>query len=425
MALAPYRRKSVVERDFSRELQPSAPRRPARPGMLRRQSSLDTFDRRPPPRYEREDYRLPANVPVPLPRRRSPPRPRRYREEDFEEIRYRDVELEPRDEDYRDVEIRRERSVRQRSIPKSTKSDARSVTTTTRSSSDSFEEISRSPSPERKKVKKGKTRMPKRLVKKEAIIELGYPFEEEVCLRDGMAGIKPRLTVWQDDFYIVSRALEKEQIDEVIKVTERYKGPNKMTYRFEETINKEYEVPEAPPAEFIQQYRTEFINPPTAAYIPSPHSVRAPSVRSPSPASTIRARSPARSTRSRAKSVHEPSMRREIIEERIEEVGGPLVMVDRTRRSRRDIEAEIGALEAEKRALRLEREAEEKMQMAERVREEEYQVVEYREPRRELVEYRERKREKGSPEREKSPKRETVRIEKDRKGRMALVRTAQ
>lgn len=31
--------------------------------------------------------------------------------------------------------------------------------------------------------KKGRTRMPKRLVKKQAVIELGYPFEEEVRKR--------------------------------------------------------------------------------------------------------------------------------------------------------------------------------------------------------------------------------------------------
>lgn len=30
--------------------------------------------------------------------------------------------------------------------------------------------------------RRGKTRMPKRLVNKRAVIELGYPFEEEVCI---------------------------------------------------------------------------------------------------------------------------------------------------------------------------------------------------------------------------------------------------
>jgi hypothetical protein len=190
-ALAPYRRKSVIDKDINidididrRESRPPPPRaRPGRPQFMRRQSSLDTFDRRPLPRYgdverfEREEvheYRLPPNVPIPLPiresqRRRSPPS--RFREEDdFEEIRYDDRGGRGRErEDYREVEVHREKSRMKRS---------KSVAKSTRSSSiSSFEEIQ----PSRATFgKKGKTRMPKRLVKKQAVIELGYPFEEEV-----------------------------------------------------------------------------------------------------------------------------------------------------------------------------------------------------------------------------------------------------
>ncbi|KAH7072440.1 hypothetical protein FB567DRAFT_538166 [Paraphoma chrysanthemicola] len=185
LALAPYRRKSVIDKDInididinSREVRPP---RPARPQYIRRQSSLDTFDRRPLPRYgdveriEREqvhEYRLPANVPIPLPlreRRRSPPR--RFRDEDdFEEIRYDERDRRGREEEaYREVEVHREKSRVRRS---------KSVAKSTRSSSiSSFEEIQ----PARATFgKKGRTRMPKRLVKKQAVIELGYPFEEEV-----------------------------------------------------------------------------------------------------------------------------------------------------------------------------------------------------------------------------------------------------
>lgn len=189
-ALAPYRRKTVVERDLS----PPA-RRPTRPGMLRRQSSLDTFDRRPLRRYEerdREEWRPPANVDIPLPirrrspsrRRRSPPRDR-YREDDFEEIKYRDAEPEYR-EDYREVEIRREKSRARKSrrSDRSERSESRFRAPSSKSSSSSsssFEEI-REVSPPPLPGKKGKTRMPKRLVHKSAIIQLGYPFEEEVGL---------------------------------------------------------------------------------------------------------------------------------------------------------------------------------------------------------------------------------------------------
>lgn len=205
-ALAPYRRKSVVEKDIN-----VAVRRPARPGFLRRQSSLDTFDRPPPARfhehhdyghhhhydhdhrdYHRDEWRPPTNVPIPLPireRRRSPPR--RFRDDDFEEVRYRerdfererDHDREPprgRDEEYREVEIRREKSTRR---ARSRSRAARSIAATSvrSSSSSSFEEVAL---PRASVGRKGKTRMPKRLVKKQAIIELGYPFEEEVriCL---------------------------------------------------------------------------------------------------------------------------------------------------------------------------------------------------------------------------------------------------
>ena len=117
--------------------------------------------------------------------------------------------------------------------------------------------------------------------------------------------------------------------------------------------------------------------------------------------------------------------RRTIIEERApapSRHGGELVIQERTEyRSDRDINSEIRSLEAERRALKLEREAEEKRDMALRLRErpiheeEDYQMVEYRERR----PGRER-----APEREKSPARDVVRVEKDRKGRLALVRSA-
>ena len=87
-------------------------------------------------------------------------------------------------------------------------------------------------------------------------------------------------------------------------------------------------------------------------------------------------------------------LRREIIEERIEEsnhIGGPLtVLVPEERkmvRSPRDIHDEIRELEKERRLLKYEREGD-------------YEIVERH-----------------------HPKREIVRVEKDRKGRLALVRS--
>ena len=201
MALQPYRRQSISRDDEYARLPPP------RPGLLRRQSSLDTFDRRPAPRPQREEYRPPANVPIPLPIRRPEPIQEYYQDH--------------APEDYREVEITRERSVHRRRPPKSSApsrvSRAKSVTTRRTSpsgaSSESYEEseyekaesIRESIAETQRKVKKGKTRMPKRLVRREAIMDLGYPFDEE------------------DDFFVLRTALEKEQIDEVMKISESYK----------------------------------------------------------------------------------------------------------------------------------------------------------------------------------------------------------
>ncbi|KAJ9635978.1 hypothetical protein H2199_008333 [Coniosporium tulheliwenetii] len=345
-ALAPYRRKSVVERDDF-----DAPVETA--GSLWR--GLAT----------------PVNVDIPLPirreqsrRRRSPPRDR-YREHDFEEIRYRDVEPD-RDEEYRDVRIHREKSRTRRS--RSVRAASRRSSS---SSSSSFEEIE----PVREKVKRGKTRMPKRLVDKQAVIQCGYPFEEE------------------DDFIVVRRALQKEQIDEIIKISETYKKENnRTTYRYEETTKFDvppppppqpdfFAPPPPPPPEFFappppppppapvpveQVIRTEYVQPappppppaPPSMYYPAPQSVRS---ASPGP---------------------RREREREVYEERVEEsnhIGGPLTIVlpERNRRSDRDIKREIASLEAERRAVKLEREAEEKRQQALIIRErDDYEVIE-------------------------------------------------
>jgi len=169
---------------------PSPPRRQAaRPGLLRRQSSLDTFDRRPLARFsEREEYGPPARydprppplTPIPLPRTRALPPPRRYAERDYEEIRvaepdfYGDDEYRGFPERVREREvIRRRRRSRSRDRESRVSHSVRSSSSS--SSASSVSEVIRNEFP-----KKGKTRMPARLVSKRAIIDLGYPFEEEV-----------------------------------------------------------------------------------------------------------------------------------------------------------------------------------------------------------------------------------------------------
>ncbi|KAF2877654.1 hypothetical protein BDV95DRAFT_559743 [Massariosphaeria phaeospora] len=404
-ALAPYRRKSIVEKEVE-----IAPRRPARPGYLRRQSSLDTFDRRPLPRYgelERDEWRPPANVPIPLPireRRRSPPR--RFQEEDFEEVTYRESgPPEPKREEYREVEVRREKSTTRKSrsrapsrsvahsiAPSVAHSVAHSVAQSGRSSSSSsFEEVE----PARSSFgKKGRTRMPKRLVKKQAVVDLGYPFEEE------------------DDFIVIRRALEKDHIDELIKISESYKE-EKTLYVYGDNNDFSHAPPPPPPPEFsMAPPPPEFSMPPPPPEfsMPPPPPPDAYS-RPPPPPATFYAPPPpasvAHSVRSHhthhqpAPSVHyaqsvrsvSPS-RHEVYEERIEEsnhIGGPLTVLvpddRRGSRAARDIKDEIRQLEEERRMLKYERETD-------------YEFVERREPRKEVL-----------------------RVDKDRKGRLALVRS--
>src|ERR1700753_2565143 len=75
----------VDPRDFANmALTPYEPP-PPRPGILRRQSSLDTFDRRPIPVYEKEERRIPVYKPVPVP---------------YEQDSYRRVEFDERGRGY-------------------------------------------------------------------------------------------------------------------------------------------------------------------------------------------------------------------------------------------------------------------------------------------------------------------------------------
>jgi hypothetical protein len=193
----------TIEKEREREYySPSPPRRApaaARPGFLRRQSSLDTFDRKntlarfgereeygPPARYNREEMRPPPLTPIPLPKIRALPPPRRFEEREYyDEIKVAEPDFYG-DEDYRGYPervrereiIRRRRRSRSRSRSRESraaKSHRGSVRGSSRSSSSGSFETVKTEFP-----KRGKTRMPGRLVDKRAIIDLGYPFEEEV-----------------------------------------------------------------------------------------------------------------------------------------------------------------------------------------------------------------------------------------------------
>lgn len=198
-----YDRRVVIDKERDREYyrDSSSPRRPA---FLRRQSSLDTFDRRParnfydqreeygpPARREdvrRDDYRAPPYTPIPLPKSRGLPPARRADRGAYDEINvaepdfYGDDEYRPYPDRIHEREMVRTRQRRDSSRDTHTtrarthRSSSRSSTTTSTSSSSGGTTV-RSEYP-----KKGKTRIPGRLVSKRAVIDLGYPFTEEVSL---------------------------------------------------------------------------------------------------------------------------------------------------------------------------------------------------------------------------------------------------
>ena len=153
---------------INRDSGPSPHNMPARPKFVRRQSSLDTFDRKPMPRYGDRMREPPETIVIPSAgRRRSPPR---YVERDFEEFRI----PERGRHDHDDFNAYREREI-------STVRRRRTGSELEFRERESFEveeEEVEKPFP-----RKGKTKMPARLVNKRAIIELGYPFEEEVGRR--------------------------------------------------------------------------------------------------------------------------------------------------------------------------------------------------------------------------------------------------
>ncbi|KAL9116880.1 MAG: hypothetical protein Q9187_006589 [Circinaria calcarea] len=368
------------ERSFA----PPPRRGPARPTFIRRQSSLDTFDRKPLPRYGDRMREPPEVIAIPVGgRRRSPPRfvDREYEEE----IRIAEPDYYG-DEEFRGYREREVSTVR-------TRKDRGEVEIRER------EEFVVEEEPEREAPRRGKTRMPMRLINKRAIIELGYPYEEE------------------GDTLVILKALSKDHIDEVIKISREMnaRGESRTTYLIEAP------APPPEPQPQVVERRTEIIiNPPQETHKPlseAPRSVREWDAMS--SRTERRDHSPSAKTskshHSRHRSVSSASTRREIIIEAGEEsssIHSPLALaIPDRRKDERSIKAEIRALEAEKKALQLEREVEKEHRRADRYRDGE--VIVGREVvrgDREVIIERER------------PKETVVKIEKDRKGRLSLVR---
>ncbi|KAH0551717.1 hypothetical protein GP486_007065 [Trichoglossum hirsutum] len=292
------------------------PRRP-RP----RTQSLASFDRRPSEYEERSEYRVPSNVPIPLPRiRRSPPRRREFEERDYEEIRVSEPDRYGEDREY----FYREINERDRPIRRRSKSSRRYSVRSSSSSFDDFEIDQEYP-------RKGSTRMPRHLVSRRAVVELGYPYEEE------------------SDTIVILRALGRREIDELIELSEDIRRTRPQpAYTTDERTRVMRAIEGAPVRKETIETRTEYIPPPPP----------------PPPLSGLEI------VKERIMPVHRDH-RTEIIEvgESDGHVSGPLSLIipDR-RKDERSIKAEIRALEAEKKALRLEREVEHENRRAERIR---------------------------------------------------------
>ncbi|ROT42553.1 hypothetical protein SODALDRAFT_319205 [Sodiomyces alkalinus F11] len=361
-----FDRRVVFEKERDVDLRSPSPPPARRPNvLLRRQSSLDTFDRRPPPlhflekdhvreeygpparrddfRHEREDYRrdreefrAPPYVPIPLPRSRTrepPPNRRHYDEiqvadpghygdEEFrtmpipmpmpmpERLKEREV--------YRDSRRRRGRDrSRESRTTRAYSASSRSSSTSTRSSSASGGTMIRNEYP-----KKGKTRIPARLVSKRALIELGYPYTEE------------------GNTVIVLKALGRENIDELLKLSEDYRK-----------TELELAAARSAAGNIMEERREEIFTAPAPAPAPVVVDAAPPAnveivnktvIREPSPARTVTSYT----TSATPTTYYEPS----------DDVSVAPVAVVRHRsasRSQRDIRREIKALEEELRDTRV------------------------------------------------------------------------
>lgn len=194
-----YDRRVIIDRERDREyIREPSPRRP--PVLTRRQSSLDTHDRRPlrgfEDRYEyppparredirRDDFRAPPYEPIPLPRSEAAPPSRRYERDyyDDERVNERDYYLEDGrryPEHVHEREVIRERDRRDSSRESRARTHTHRSRSRSRSSSKSSSSRGGASTVRSEYPKKGKTRIPARLVSKRAIIDLQYPFTEEV-----------------------------------------------------------------------------------------------------------------------------------------------------------------------------------------------------------------------------------------------------
>ncbi|KAI1189747.1 hypothetical protein F5B17DRAFT_389902 [Nemania serpens] len=206
------------DKEQDRERRGSSP--PRRPGFLRRQSSLDTFDRRPAQRlYDHDDHGSPVRraeyrpklyEPIPLPRSRALPPPRRYVEDEYEEIKIAEPQRYGDDDFHAFPEHVREREIvisgrESRHRGRSHRSSSHSSSTSSSSSHSSRDTGGTVITAKSEYPKKGKTRIPVRLISIRAIVEFQYPY------------------VIEGNTVIIQKALGQQNIDDLLKLSEEYK----------------------------------------------------------------------------------------------------------------------------------------------------------------------------------------------------------
>ena len=148
-----------------RPARPEAPP-PPRPGIIRRQSSLDTFDRKPTRKFEEFDREVYRGPPPPRSREPEPPRAPRYPEPRYAEREYDDREYKYKEREWVSYKHRDD-------SPSSHGGEVR----------EEFREeevVEEFGEREKPFPRRGKTRMPRRLVNPRVLYDLGYPYHEEV-----------------------------------------------------------------------------------------------------------------------------------------------------------------------------------------------------------------------------------------------------
>ncbi|KAK5105261.1 hypothetical protein LTS08_001536 [Lithohypha guttulata] len=200
---------------------PARPAAPPRPRMMRRQSSVDRID------FERRRYYDDYRPPPPAPREREP-RSSHYDIRIYDDVKVQDPDRYGDDgfREYREREWTRSRT-RNDSPSPDRRAPARSeIIEAAPPSAYSEKVVKEETVVEKPYPRKGKTRMPKRLVHTKVLFDLGYPFYEE-----------------DEKTILIEKALGPDNIDEVFARSKEYREREKAPAPTEAPPVREWEIP--------------------------------------------------------------------------------------------------------------------------------------------------------------------------------------